>query len=508
MRPTDLSSFVTERLKLKKLTDLPRAGEHTPRLPNMNRRGFLKGLATVALVASMVWADGEVNFARAANAVVYVDSTAGGANNGTSWANAYTTLAAAITASGTTGTDFYVYSGHTESSTSLSFSFKGVAATPDRLFSCGRTNSPPQTGDLTAGATFTSTAGTLTFSGFVYIYGITASGSTTNNGAALDFNRNAANGDMVLDTCAITMPASGAANLCGFAATSNTTNSRVLMLNSTFQVANGNSYIYCGGGQFRWVGGSVIGSTLPSNLFNSAVSLSRPTLTRLDGVDLSAMTSKTLVVAGALGPIQFVNCRLPATVTLAGTPTNPAAGPYDFINTDSTVVNTSSFIQTRIAYQGTLTADNSVYNAANDGSNSISWKVVATANNNPQSPFDCFEIDQWVTPGTYAATKIALTSATAALTNNDVFAEAVYMGNASYPLGSRVTTGNSPQLPQGSSPSSLTTAGASWGTNGAGNNYTLTLPSFTVALAGMVRFRVFVGKPSLTVYIDPKVVVA
>ena len=88
----------------------------------------------------------------------YVDSTAtGGTGAGTSWANACLTLAAAIALSAA-GDDFNVYSGHAETQASLmTLTFKGTAASPNRLFSCDRTNAPAQAGDLVAGASITTT---------------------------------------------------------------------------------------------------------------------------------------------------------------------------------------------------------------------------------------------------------------------------------------------------------------------------------------------------------------
>jgi len=165
-------------------------------------------------------------------------------------------------------------------------------------------------------------------------------------------------------------------------------------------------------------------------------------------------------------------------------------------------------------YQGTLTASASVYNGATDGVNPISWQVVTNANCNPQAPFECFDIVQWAAAGTYAASKIIATSATAGLLTNDIWCNVQYLGSASQPLGKPATTFGAgsgtttlPQIPQGTTPGAITT-GATWATGGLGTNYSIAIPSFTTSLAGFVRVRVYVGKPSLTINIDPKAVIA
>src|SRR5690348_3756530 len=102
-----------------------------------------------------------------------------GTNAGTSWANAFnsttTAWTDAITASAA-GDDFYVNAASTVSNTTnQTLTFKGTAAAPNRVFSCSTiTNNPPVTADLGVGAAHTTTTtGTCTIRGFVYIYGVT-----------------------------------------------------------------------------------------------------------------------------------------------------------------------------------------------------------------------------------------------------------------------------------------------------------------------------------------------
>jgi hypothetical protein len=447
-----------------------------------------------------------------ANAIVYVDSGAGGANNGTSWANAYTTLEAAVTASGTTGTDFYVKSTHTEGKGSaLTLTFKGVAATPDRVFSSGTTNSPPTTGDLTFGALINCTVGQLGISGCVYIYGCQLQAAANSwpiswpaSGAA------SVNNDVVYDNCKLVKTGTAATMLVGPVGGSNLT-VRVTWINTTIKCSNASDKIQVRGGIFRWLSTTNAidaTGTLPTTLFTSGSTTTMP-IVICDGVDFSALTSKALTdtMSNSNGPYQFIDCKFPSGMTIGV----PATIGYslDFINCDS---GSATYKQERRSYQGTLTADTGVYNGATDGVTPISWQVITSATANPQSPFECFDIVQWAAAGAYNASKIYFTCATANLKTNDVWVDVEYLG-ASYPLGAPATTlgagsgsTTKPQQPQGDTLTNIT-SGVSWATGGLGNNYSLDIPPFTTSAAGYVRFRVKVGKLSLTLNIDPLAVV-
>lgn len=446
-----------------------------------------------------------------ANAVVYVDSGAGGANNGTSWVNAYTTLAAAITASGTGGTDFYVKSTHTEGAGgATTLTFKGLAATPDRVFSCGSTNSPPTTGDLTFGALINTSVSGLVFNGYVYLYGCQFQAAANN----FPTFGNTVASDITLQDCKIVKSGTAASLLINPSGGGTNGSARVTFINTTLKFSATGDKVQMRGGTFRWLNtpSAVDGTgSIPTTFFTST-STSGYGANFLDGVDLSAVTpSKAFcdTLLSAQGFYQVLNCKLGSGMTFGAIAT-PNGPTIDLLVTDSTATN---YNQGRINYQGNLLVSTSVYNNATDGTTPISWQVITTAGCNPQSPFDCWDIIQWAAAGTYAASKIYFTSATASLKTNDAWVDVEYLGS-SYPqaspattLGAASGTTNLPQIPQGTTPGSIT-SGVSWATGGLGNNYSLGIPSFTTSAAGYVRFRVKVGKPSLTLNIDPAVTIA
>lgn len=428
----------------------------------------------------------------------YVNSAAAGTNAGTSWVNACTTIATVLGKAVAAGDSFFIANTHNESTAgSLTWTWPGTAALPNYIYSTDTTNTPPTAADILAGAKATGTGTTvLAWKGYTYCYGLTLNiGTGATNPQFL-----AQNGVSVFDTCAINTVSTNAATAIVIGGP-NSLSANVgssTFLNTTISFASTGQLIQVVQANFTWknTAGAITGSTFPTALFQNCLGS-----VILDGVDLSALGSgKTILGSGnTVVNVQIINGKLGASVVIASTPTTPNI-MADLVISDSAA---TGYRQERYRYQGTLTTSTTVYNNATDGVTPISWAVTSTANANRQSPFECFQIAQWAAAGTYAATLVQITSATAALTNADVWVEAEYLGNASFPIASIASSGPATQLTTGSS-----LAAGSWAVGGLGHNYQLALPSFATALAGYVRFTVKVAKASLTVNIDPDVAVA
>ena len=409
-----------------------------------------------------------------------------------SWTNATTTLAAAITLSAA-GDDFNVLLTHAETQASaLTLTFKGTATSPNRVFSCDNTNSPAQASDLLAGASVTTTGNSnLTLSGNdVYIYGVTFNCGTGAVAALINVSSLVG----TLEACALNkLGTAGSAT----AIVSNTGSGNLVLLNTPMKFGSTSDNIRFDETTLLWrnTPNAIAGSTYPTTLFGYAGTA--PSLIQLDGVDLSALGSGNIFGTPPAGrKIQLLNCKTGSSAVIATTPSAPGA-IVDLINSDSGATGSR---QERYTYQGTLTTSTTIYNNASDGVTPISWQVVTTANSKLQAPFECFQIPKWAGVGTFANTFVTITSATASLTNADVWMEAEYLGTSGFPISSLTTSGVATQLTAGSG-----LASGAWGTGARAHTYTLALPSFTTAIAGYVRFTVKVAKASLTLNIDPNV---
>lgn len=425
----------------------------------------------------------------------------------TAWGAPHARLANSFTANwGAAGDTFYVGDNHAETqATTNILTSPGTSALPCSIYCMDRTASvPPVAANLLATATITTT-GSATFIeplGIAYYYGISFVFNGSNNGGVLAAFSNSVH-NLRFDACTFKLSAGSAALITFGSIQNQVAPAGITLNNTTMSFSAVGQLVETAQCRFLWqnTASALAGAAVPTILFGGAGNNITGEVT-LDGVDLSAMgTGKTIVGSQqTLSRFTLIDCKLGASVTVATTPGGAAHATTDLIVSDSSA---TGYRQERYRYQGTLTTSTSVYNNATDGVTPISWQVVTTANSNRAFPFECFQIVQWAAAATYAASLVQITSATASLLNSDVWVDVEYLGNASFPIASLVSSGTATVLTTGSS-----LAAGTWATGGLGNNYKLAIPSFTTSLAGYVRLNVKVAKASLTVNIDPAVTIA
>lgn len=393
------------------------------------------------------------------------------------------------------GDTLYVASDSAETATAQAWSgsFPGTAAAPCKIISVSAAGSvPPVSADITAGASVTTvTSGTITVPRGGYFFGITftsAGAIDSQSGSVASY----------FDTCTFVPAGANSTNFAsGNAAFTVIRNCTITFSNTSQTLAlNAPSNVV------RFLGGSMGGSTVPTTLSTNISSQ-----TTFEGVDLSAFGSgKTLIGAGAASgsAIAFLNCRLGASVTVAGTPT-VVGGRVTVQISDS---GATGYRQEIYDYAGTLTPETTIVETggASDGVQALSWKVVSTANAKQIQPFQTFQIAQWNTStGSSKTATIEIINDGTTLKNTEVWVEVEYLSSSSYPLASFVSSGTD-VLAAGTS---IPTSSVTWTTTGISSPVKQYLQvTFTPQMVGYVRATVYVGKASQTLYIDPKMTIA
>jgi len=443
---------------------------------------------------------------------IYVRSSDGNdADNGSTWALAKALLqgAAAIDAA---GDDIFLASSHSQSTAgTLTLAFAGTPWNPVRALSVNDSAEPPTA--LLAGASIVTTgASDLTITGSAYLWGLTLSAGSGAVNADLKLNDiGAGDNRQVYENCTLRQGGTGpsARLVIGANASSNSDPNWTKWINCTARFARAAGGILAQCGHFIWEGGGIEagGTALTTALFLPPVS-GRPNIVTMIGVDLTELGAACSIFTASASGLQLctmMNCKLPASWsgTLV-TGTKKAQGRYSMYNCDNADTNYRLWIED---FSGAIRDETTIVKTggASDGTTPIAWKMTTDSNaNEAVSPLISDPIPVWIdSTGASKTVEVDFVhDGATALQDDEVWMEVEYLGTSGYPISSKATCKRASVL---TSPADHASSSATWTTTGLGtpNKQKLSV-SFTPAEKGVAFIRIFHGKPSQTIYVDPK----
>lgn len=401
-----------------------------------------------------------------------------------------------------------LYTGHNHAGTTsaaLSITYPGTLANPDRDLCVLATGTvPPVSGDLRTTATETTTGNTaINFTGCAYVYGTIHSMGTGANSPTMQIG-GATQTELVFDACAIRC-ASTTSPTISIGSNANSIGARIVWNNTTYQVGSAATIISMSRGvEFIWknTASAITGATIPTNLFGAS-SVQGSTVV-LDGVDLSALSAKTIVAAQTTHGLYAVkDCKLPASITINAAPTNAACKVYVIRSASGATANT---LEKHDAL-GNQTTETTIVRTggAQVNGTGVAMKIATTSAAHIHTPFESTPINvaNTITATNRTVTVYGVWGGGAVPNNDDVWLEVGYLGSASTPLLSFASTRKADVL---AGNAACSTDSSTWGGSTTAFSITATLSAPQPQLAGDMYVTVFVGATSATLYIDPLVV--
>lgn len=441
-------------------------------------------------------------------AIIYLRSTDGSdSDDGSTWALAKATLAAALTAAGAGGT-VYVSQAHAETqATAMTLVSPGTAASLVRVCCVSDSSEPPTT--MTTGATVSTTgASSIIFTGFAYVYGVSFQAGSGTSLAPITFGSSNNAWSWRLDTCSLKLQGSNAGSKI-FAGVLNLRDSLLHLINTTITFPSSSSGIVCPTNLVWQDTASALDGTIPTTLFIPTTSSSGMANVTVRGVDLSALTSGDYLVTPAAlpGSYRFVNCKLGSSVSaINGSIPGQGGAVVTIDNCDSSDTN---YRMEHYKYQGSIKTETSKIRSggASDGTTPISWNMTTLAGSSFVSPLESPPISIWneTTGSSKTVTvEIAQDSAATALNDDEIWIEVEYLGTSGYPMTSIASDRKANML---SSAAAQTTSGATWSNMTTPTKQQLSV-TFTPQEKGLFAARVMLAKSSTTVYVDPLITVS
>lgn len=449
---------------------------------------------------------------------IYVRSTDGDdGDDGSTWALAKATGAGAAAIESAGDTIWFSHS-HSEDSGSLQLmSLGGTAASPVRMI-CGNDGAEPPTTAATTAVIATTGAFAITVSvannSQVYMYGLTFNAGKTHTSTSSTLSINVGIGSALLAENCVFIQSSTSTNanrmLIG-----NSDSGTIKLRNCDFQHgATAQRITLQSDITFQWVGGSILSSGATYVITQSNGSTQNAYIENIDLSNCATGVILSEVPTNSGGIAIFRNCKLPAS--WSGTPCDrPGTYGYraEMWNCAAGATNYAMWIK---GYNGDLTVETTLVKTggASDGTTPISWKYVATANNDERAfPFITPEIVKYnsTTGSAITVTVDILHDSATNMTNAEIFLRVKYLGTSGNPLGLSVSDDvagdNSGNFL--ASAADQASSASTWTTTGMSNPNTQKLSvSFTPQNKGYLMATVYVVKASKTLYIDPELVIS